>query len=107
MKTLERIDNFRRLWGAILPKPGQSVISGMGVGMTRHLALGCPDDSQVFIWVTMADDDVIEHGLKRLRAKILQAEIVTAESAGRYLTAVLRAETVRRRTRRNDATDSF
>jgi len=72
MTTLERIDNFRRLWRAILPKTEKCVpSSSSGLGTP----ISCPDDAQVWTWISLADDDVIEHGLKRLRTKILQGEL--------------------------------
>jgi|SRR5579863_6333669 len=98
MTTIERIDSFRRLWGAILPKREKSVPSQNGVGGTLNSPqIPCPDDAQVWTWISLADDGVIEHGLKRLRTKVLQGEITSPDSAGRYLTAVLRAEAERRK----------
>ncbi len=70
MTTLERIDNFRRLWRAILPKTEKRVpSSSSGLGTV----ISWPDDAR-FGRAFPSDDDVIEHGLKRLRTKILQGE---------------------------------
>jgi hypothetical protein len=78
MTTLERIDQFRRLWSVIIPQQR------------------CPEDAQIWRWVSRFDDSVLEHGLGRLRTKILKGEVTTLDSAGRYLTAVLTHESQRR-----------
>jgi hypothetical protein len=93
MTTIERIDNFRRLWSVILRKSVQSVTSESQVQVT---CIECPSDDQIYRWVSRFDDAVLEHGLNRLRVKILKREITQSDSAGRYLTAVLIAESQRR-----------
>jgi hypothetical protein len=44
MTTLERIDQFRRLWSVIIPQQE------------------CPKDDQIWRWVSRFDDPVLEHG---------------------------------------------
>ena len=101
--TIDRIDGFRRLWVAIVPKVDARDTPGHEGEVTR---LQCPPDSQIWRWVSRFDDSVLEHGLGRLRSKMLQGDIKTADSAGRYLTAVLCAEMQRRRdTACNNSTD--
>lgn len=87
--TIERIDSFRRLWGVIVSGVDARVLSGSSVDRTQ---IECPEDGQIYRWVSRFDDTLIEHGLNRLRTKILRGEIKTADSAGRYLTGVLCAE---------------
>jgi hypothetical protein len=74
MNTLTRIDEFRRLWGIIIEK------------------IACPTDSQILRWQRRFDDAAMEHALNRLAAKVRRGEIISAESAGKYVTAVLLAE---------------
>jgi hypothetical protein len=78
MTTLSRVDAFRRLWTMIIEK------------------IECPPDSQIYRWISRFNDAILEHGLTRLRTKILQGSITDADSAGRFLTAVFSAETQRR-----------
>jgi hypothetical protein len=93
MNTIGRIDAFRRLWNVFFPKSGFGVTKASSAEVTL---IPCPDDVQISLWLLMAEDDVIEHGLRRLRAKVRYGEITSPESAGRYLTAVLKAESQRR-----------
>ena len=103
MKMIQRIDEFRRLWGMIIsPNIGKvDLLSAFNstteqtIKPVYEIHIPCPVDAQIWRWMRF-DDDVLEHGLGRLRTKVMRKEITDADGAGRYLTAVFCAEAKRR-----------
>jgi len=72
MTTLERIDALKRLWSVMVP------------------TIPCPDDSQLWLWISQHDDRELEHALNRLRSKVHHGTL--QGDSGRYVTSVLNAE---------------
>lgn len=73
MKTLERIDQHKQLWQALLP------------------FCPAPDDHQMAIWLRQFADDELEHGYNRARVKFgpHRGPCPEAEIVHRYITGVL------------------
>jgi hypothetical protein len=71
MKSLERIDEFKRLWTALIP------------------TLACPSDAQILRWASRFSDFALEYAVNRLAAKVRRNQIVAEDEAGRYVTGVL------------------
>jgi hypothetical protein len=71
MSLLDRIDRFRRVWNMLVPQ------------------FACPNDAQIYRWAGRFDDDALEHGLQRVRAKVTKGGITSQDGAARYLTGVL------------------
>jgi hypothetical protein len=71
MKSLERIDELKRLWTALIP------------------TLTCPSDAQILRWMARFDDSALEYAVNRLAVKVRRGQIVSDEEAGRYTTGVL------------------
>jgi hypothetical protein len=92
MLSAIRINNFRALFRLILERSEKVSLSNSEPRMT----LTCPDDDQIWRWVSKYDDTVLEHGLMRLQSKVVQGKITDSDSAGRFLTAVFSSETRRR-----------
>ncbi len=71
MTIFERIDRFQRVWDLLIPQFSR------------------PDDAQVYRWAGRFDDEALDHGLQRVRSKIVKGAIVSQDAAARYLTGVL------------------
>lgn len=78
MKTIERIDEFKRLWTLFLP------------------TIFPPKEAQILSFLEKFAENDLEHGLRRLRSKYAQDGIADGDAATRYLMGVLLNE-VRRR----------
>jgi|SRR6267143_2385355 len=78
MKTIEQIDEFKRLWTLFLP------------------TIFAPKDAQILLFLEKFMENDLEHGLRRLRSKYAQGGIADSDAAARYLMGVLLNEELRR-----------